>query len=161
MRRFAAGEVHVLVSTTVVEVGVDVPNATVMVVEHAERFGLAQLHQLRGRIGRGAHASTCVLLYETPWSDEAQGAAVGDGRVRGRVRARGTRPGAARPGRRLRHPAVGHAAAARRRPGARCRPARAGPSRGARPGRRRRRAGGAGRARARIWQRAFGLVLVG
>jgi ATP-dependent DNA helicase RecG len=72
MRRFAAGEVHVLVSTTVVEVGVDVPNATVMVVEHAERFGLAQLHQLRGRIGRGAHASTCVLLYEAPWSDEAR-----------------------------------------------------------------------------------------
>jgi ATP-dependent DNA helicase RecG len=72
MRRFAAGEVHVLVSTTVVEVGVDVPNATVMVVEHAERFGLAQLHQLRGRIGRGAHASTCVLLYDTPWSDEAK-----------------------------------------------------------------------------------------
>ena len=72
MRRFAAGEIHVLVSTTVVEVGVDVPNATVMVVEHAERFGLAQLHQLRGRIGRGAHASTCVLLYDTPWSDEAK-----------------------------------------------------------------------------------------
>ncbi len=72
MRRFAAGAVHVLVSTTVVEVGVDVPNATVMVVEHAERFGLAQLHQLRGRIGRGAHASTCVLLYDTPWSDEAK-----------------------------------------------------------------------------------------
>jgi ATP-dependent DNA helicase RecG len=72
MRRFAAGDVHVLVSTTVVEVGVDVPNATVMVVEHAERFGLAQLHQLRGRIGRGAHASTCVLLYDTPWSDEAK-----------------------------------------------------------------------------------------
>ena len=72
MRRFVAGEIHVLVSTTVIEVGVDVPNATVMVVEHAERFGLAQLHQLRGRIGRGAHASTCVLLYETPWSDEAK-----------------------------------------------------------------------------------------
>ncbi len=72
MRRFAAGEVQVLVSTTVVEVGVDVANATVMVVEHAERFGLAQLHQLRGRIGRGAHASTCVLLYDTPWSDDAK-----------------------------------------------------------------------------------------
>ncbi len=72
MRRFAAGEIHVLVSTTVVEVGVDVANATVMVVEHAERFGLAQLHQLRGRIGRGAHASTCVLLYDTPWSDDAK-----------------------------------------------------------------------------------------
>jgi ATP-dependent DNA helicase RecG len=72
MRRFVAGQIHVLVSTTVVEVGVDVPNATVMVVEHAERFGLAQLHQLRGRIGRGAHASTCVLLYESPWSEEAK-----------------------------------------------------------------------------------------
>ncbi len=72
MRRFAAGEIDVLVSTTVVEVGVDVANATVMVVEHAERFGLAQLHQLRGRIGRGAHASTCVLLYDTPWSDDAK-----------------------------------------------------------------------------------------
>jgi len=72
MRRFSSGAIHILVSTTVVEVGVDVPNATVMVVEHAERFGLAQLHQLRGRIGRGAHASTCVLLYDAPWSEEAR-----------------------------------------------------------------------------------------
>jgi ATP-dependent DNA helicase RecG len=72
MRRFTAGEVQILVSTTVVEVGVDVPNATVMVVEHAERFGLAQLHQLRGRIGRGSDASTCVLLYDTPWSEESR-----------------------------------------------------------------------------------------
>jgi ATP-dependent DNA helicase RecG len=62
MRRFVAGEVHVLVATTVVEVGVDVPNASVMVIEHAERFGLSQLHQLRGRVGRGAEASACVLM---------------------------------------------------------------------------------------------------
>ncbi len=72
MRRFLAGELQILVSTTVVEVGVDVPNATLMVVEHAERFGLSQLHQLRGRIGRGEHASTCVLLYQAPWSDDAR-----------------------------------------------------------------------------------------
>jgi ATP-dependent DNA helicase RecG len=66
MRAFAAGDVQVLVSTTVIEVGIDVPNATVMVVEHAERFGLAQLHQLRGRVGRGAQPSACVLLHQEP-----------------------------------------------------------------------------------------------
>jgi ATP-dependent DNA helicase RecG len=71
MRRFASGEIHVLVATTVVEVGIDVPNATVMVIEHAERFGLSQLHQLRGRVGRGAHQSYCVLLYQEPLSVEA------------------------------------------------------------------------------------------
>jgi ATP-dependent DNA helicase RecG len=72
MRRFAAGTLQILVSTTVVEVGIDVPNATVMVVEHAERFGLSQLHQLRGRVGRGAHQSYCVLLYQQPLSPEAE-----------------------------------------------------------------------------------------
>ncbi|MFN4004726.1 MAG: ATP-dependent DNA helicase RecG [Hylemonella sp.] len=65
MEAFVRGDVGVLVSTTVIEVGVDVPNATLMVIEHAERFGLSQLHQLRGRVGRGAAASACVLLYDT------------------------------------------------------------------------------------------------
>jgi len=72
MQAFIAGHVQLLVSTTVVEVGVDVPNASVMVVEHAERFGLSQLHQLRGRVGRGAWDSYCVLLYQAPWSDDAR-----------------------------------------------------------------------------------------
>jgi ATP-dependent DNA helicase RecG len=72
MHAFAAGRIEVLVSTTVVEVGVDVPNASIMVVEHAERFGLSQLHQLRGRVGRGPWKSVCILLYQAPWTDDAR-----------------------------------------------------------------------------------------
>jgi ATP-dependent DNA helicase RecG len=72
MSLFGAGTMAVLVATTVIEVGVDVPNASLMVIEHAERFGLAQLHQLRGRVGRGAVASVCVLLYTPPLSPTAK-----------------------------------------------------------------------------------------
>lgn len=68
MSDFREGRIHVLVATTVIEVGVDVPNASLMVIEHAERFGLAQLHQLRGRVGRGQASSVCVLMYQTPLS---------------------------------------------------------------------------------------------
>ena len=72
MERFQRGETKVLVATTVIEVGVDVPEASVMVIEHAERFGLAQLHQLRGRVGRGAARSTCLLLYKAPLGEVAR-----------------------------------------------------------------------------------------
>jgi ATP-dependent DNA helicase RecG len=72
MARFAEGSARILVATTVIEVGVDVPEASVMVIEHAERFGLAQLHQLRGRIGRGTARSTCLLLYKAPLGETAK-----------------------------------------------------------------------------------------
>jgi ATP-dependent DNA helicase RecG len=72
MRRFKGGAIHVLVSTTVIEVGIDVPNASVMLIEHAERFGLSQLHQLRGRVGRGPWKSYCILLTAARLGEDAQ-----------------------------------------------------------------------------------------
>src|SRR6187549_3583917 len=72
MRRFRDGAVDVLVATTVIEVGIDVPNATVMIVEHPERFGLSQLHQLRGRVGRGADQSYCILVTSSKLGNDSR-----------------------------------------------------------------------------------------
>ena len=95
MERFRRGLTSVLISTTVIEVGVDVPNATVMLIENAERFGLAQLHQLRGRIGRGEHKSYCILLRSDP-SPETTARAGGAGTNERRICRGGGRLGTAR-----------------------------------------------------------------
>ncbi len=130
MAAFKAGEIDLLVATTVIEVGVDVPNASLMVIEHAERFGLSQLHQLRGRVGRGAHESVCVLLYRHPAGPAREQRLKTLYETQRRVRDRAPGPGPARSGRVPRGSAVRCAAAALRGPGARRRPRRGGPTPG-------------------------------
>jgi ATP-dependent DNA helicase RecG len=117
MDAFTAGEVHVLVATTVIEVGVDVPNASLMVIEHAERFGLSQLHQLRGRVGRGSAASVCLLLYQSPLGQVAKQRLMTMRETTDGFRDRAPRPGDPRARRIPGRAPVGRGDAALRQPG--------------------------------------------